>query len=172
MIVPPRMTPRRPIIAPLSPNGQSGARRLRIAVSDWLAPSRGGRVVPLLAITTKRAIPTTSLAHDDWAPVAERRYRAPAFRRRSTKWSPRHTRRTVCSVRGHIRIQDVEGVRETACECYETLRSLSHRLLGPAASYALAEICLDVGNPTWSEQFDSWRWPKEPENRHRTGTLH
>jgi CRP-like cAMP-binding protein len=36
--------------------------------------------------------------------------------------------------RGHIRIQDVEGLRQTACECYETLRSLSHRLLGPAAS--------------------------------------
>ena len=30
--------------------------------------------------------------------------------------------------RGHIRILDLEGLRETACECYETVKSLSERL--------------------------------------------
>jgi CRP-like cAMP-binding protein len=32
--------------------------------------------------------------------------------------------------RGHIRILDVEGLRDAACECYETVRSQSERLLG------------------------------------------
>ncbi len=36
--------------------------------------------------------------------------------------------------RGHIRVQDVEGLKESACECYETLRSHADRLLGPAAA--------------------------------------
>jgi CRP-like cAMP-binding protein len=33
--------------------------------------------------------------------------------------------------RGHIRIVDVEGMKEGACECYETVRSYYERLLGP-----------------------------------------
>ena len=32
--------------------------------------------------------------------------------------------------RGHIQILDVEGLRAAACECYETVRSQSERLLG------------------------------------------
>jgi len=36
--------------------------------------------------------------------------------------------------RGHIRVQDVEGLKESACECYSTLRSHADRLLGPAAA--------------------------------------
>jgi len=36
--------------------------------------------------------------------------------------------------RGHIRVQDVEGLKESACECYATLRSHADRLLGPAAA--------------------------------------
>ena len=32
--------------------------------------------------------------------------------------------------RGHIRILDVEGMQDTACECYETIRSQSDRLIG------------------------------------------
>jgi CRP-like cAMP-binding protein len=36
--------------------------------------------------------------------------------------------------RGHIRVQDVEGLKESACECYGTLRSHADRLLGPAAA--------------------------------------
>jgi CRP-like cAMP-binding protein len=32
--------------------------------------------------------------------------------------------------RGHIRIVDVDGLRSAACECYETVRSQSERLLG------------------------------------------
>jgi CRP-like cAMP-binding protein len=32
--------------------------------------------------------------------------------------------------RGHIRILDLDGLRNTACECYETVRSFSERLLG------------------------------------------
>jgi CRP-like cAMP-binding protein len=36
--------------------------------------------------------------------------------------------------RGHIRIHDPEGLKESACECYETLRSHTDRLLGPAAA--------------------------------------
>jgi CRP-like cAMP-binding protein len=37
--------------------------------------------------------------------------------------------------RGHIRVLDLEGLRESACECYWTVRSLSDRLIGaqPAA---------------------------------------
>jgi CRP-like cAMP-binding protein len=31
--------------------------------------------------------------------------------------------------RGHVRITDVEGLRETACECYEAVKSRSDRLL-------------------------------------------
>jgi CRP-like cAMP-binding protein len=34
--------------------------------------------------------------------------------------------------RGHIRIRDLEGLKESACECYETLRSQTDRLLRPA----------------------------------------
>lgn len=30
--------------------------------------------------------------------------------------------------RGHIRILDLDGLRKTACECYETVKSLSERL--------------------------------------------
>jgi CRP-like cAMP-binding protein len=32
--------------------------------------------------------------------------------------------------RGHIRIFDVQGLRDTTCECYETIRAHSIRLLG------------------------------------------
>jgi len=32
--------------------------------------------------------------------------------------------------RGNIHIEDVEGLREAACECYETVQAHSHRLLG------------------------------------------
>ena len=31
--------------------------------------------------------------------------------------------------RGHIRILDIEGLRETACECYQTIKAHSDRLL-------------------------------------------
>ena len=34
--------------------------------------------------------------------------------------------------RGHIQILEVEGLRAAACECYETVRSQSERLLGSA----------------------------------------
>lgn len=34
--------------------------------------------------------------------------------------------------RGHIRILDIEGLRETACECYQTIKVHSDRLLGSA----------------------------------------
>ena len=34
--------------------------------------------------------------------------------------------------RGHIQIVDVEGLRKAACECYETVRAQSERLLGSA----------------------------------------
>jgi CRP-like cAMP-binding protein len=36
--------------------------------------------------------------------------------------------------RGHIRVLNLEGLQETACECYETVRSNSERLLAPAPS--------------------------------------
>jgi CRP-like cAMP-binding protein len=36
--------------------------------------------------------------------------------------------------RGHIRVQNVEGLRESACECYATLRVHTDRLLGSAAA--------------------------------------
>jgi CRP-like cAMP-binding protein len=32
--------------------------------------------------------------------------------------------------RGHIRVLNLEGLREAACECYETVSSLSRRLIG------------------------------------------
>jgi CRP-like cAMP-binding protein len=32
--------------------------------------------------------------------------------------------------RGSIHIEDVEGLKEAACECYETVKAHSHRLLG------------------------------------------
>jgi CRP-like cAMP-binding protein len=32
--------------------------------------------------------------------------------------------------RGHIRVIDLEGLRESACECYGTVKSLSDRLIG------------------------------------------
>jgi len=32
--------------------------------------------------------------------------------------------------RGHIRVLDLEGLQESACECYQTLKSQSDRLLG------------------------------------------
>jgi CRP-like cAMP-binding protein len=35
--------------------------------------------------------------------------------------------------RGHIRVLDVDGLRESACECYETLRAHAERLLGKPA---------------------------------------
>ena len=35
--------------------------------------------------------------------------------------------------RGHIRIEDVEGLQEAACECYKTVQAHSDRLLGPKA---------------------------------------
>jgi hypothetical protein len=51
--------------------------------------------------------------------------------------------------RGHIRVLDLEGLRDSACECYQTLKSQSDRLLGlPAKSDFIAKICLYVGNPT------------------------
>jgi hypothetical protein len=34
--------------------------------------------------------------------------------------------------RGHIRILNLEGIRETACECYQTVKSQADRLLGRA----------------------------------------
>jgi len=33
--------------------------------------------------------------------------------------------------RGHIRVLDLEALRESACECYWTVKSLSDRLIGP-----------------------------------------
>jgi CRP-like cAMP-binding protein len=35
--------------------------------------------------------------------------------------------------RGHIRVLDLEGLRESACECYWTVKSLSDRLIGAAS---------------------------------------
>ncbi len=35
--------------------------------------------------------------------------------------------------RGHIRVLDLEGLQESACECYQTLKSQSDRLLGSPA---------------------------------------
>jgi hypothetical protein len=32
--------------------------------------------------------------------------------------------------RGHIHVLNVDGLRDSACECYETLKSRSERLLG------------------------------------------
>jgi hypothetical protein len=32
--------------------------------------------------------------------------------------------------RGHIRVIDLEGLRESACECYETIKAQGKRLLG------------------------------------------
>jgi CRP-like cAMP-binding protein len=32
--------------------------------------------------------------------------------------------------RGHIRVLSLDGLRESACECYETVRLLSDRLIG------------------------------------------
>jgi CRP-like cAMP-binding protein len=32
--------------------------------------------------------------------------------------------------RGHIRVLNLDGLRESACECYETVRTLSDRLIG------------------------------------------
>jgi CRP-like cAMP-binding protein len=32
--------------------------------------------------------------------------------------------------RGHIHIEDVEGLKEAACECYQAVKAHSHRLLG------------------------------------------
>ena len=37
--------------------------------------------------------------------------------------------------RGHIRVIDVEGLQESACECYETIKAQGKRLLkNPAES--------------------------------------
>ena len=33
--------------------------------------------------------------------------------------------------RGHIRIVNVEGLRETTCECYNTVRAQAERLWSP-----------------------------------------
>ncbi len=38
--------------------------------------------------------------------------------------------------RGHIRILDVEGLRDAACECYATVKAHSDRLLGGASASA------------------------------------
>jgi CRP-like cAMP-binding protein len=35
--------------------------------------------------------------------------------------------------RGHIRVLSLDGLRESACECYETVRSLSDRLIGSSS---------------------------------------
>jgi hypothetical protein len=32
--------------------------------------------------------------------------------------------------RGHIRVLDLEALRDSACECHQTLKSQSDRLLG------------------------------------------
>jgi CRP-like cAMP-binding protein len=37
--------------------------------------------------------------------------------------------------RGHIRVLDLEGLRESACECYASVKSVSDRLIGPAPGY-------------------------------------
>jgi CRP-like cAMP-binding protein len=37
--------------------------------------------------------------------------------------------------RGHIRILDVEGLQEAACECYETVRTHADRLLKAPAHH-------------------------------------
>lgn len=36
--------------------------------------------------------------------------------------------------RGHIEITDVEGLQETVCECYGTVKSYYQALLGPQAA--------------------------------------
>jgi hypothetical protein len=33
--------------------------------------------------------------------------------------------------RGHIRLLDLDGLRDSACECYGTVKALSDRLIGP-----------------------------------------
>ncbi len=34
--------------------------------------------------------------------------------------------------RGHIRVLDLEGLRDSACECYGTVKALSDQLIGPS----------------------------------------
>jgi CRP-like cAMP-binding protein len=36
--------------------------------------------------------------------------------------------------RGHIRVLDLDGLRDSACECYGTVKALSDRLIGPQRS--------------------------------------
>jgi hypothetical protein len=36
--------------------------------------------------------------------------------------------------RGHIRLIDLEGLRDSACECYETIKAQAKRLIGTAAA--------------------------------------
>ena len=36
--------------------------------------------------------------------------------------------------RGHIRLLDLDGLQESACECYGTVKALSDRLIGPSCS--------------------------------------
>jgi CRP-like cAMP-binding protein len=36
--------------------------------------------------------------------------------------------------RGHIRLLDLDGLQESACECYGTVKALSDRLIGPSRS--------------------------------------
>ena len=33
--------------------------------------------------------------------------------------------------RGHIRVTDLDGLRDSACECYMTIKEQGERLLGP-----------------------------------------
>ena len=40
--------------------------------------------------------------------------------------------------RGHIRILNLEGLRETACECYQTVKAHADRLLGPGLTAGIA----------------------------------
>ncbi len=40
--------------------------------------------------------------------------------------------------RGNIRILNLDGLRETACECYETVKAHSDRLLGPTLTSDIA----------------------------------
>ena len=36
----------------------------------------------------------------------------------------------ICYARGRIQIADIEGLRETACKCYGTIRAHYQALLG------------------------------------------
>jgi CRP-like cAMP-binding protein len=94
----------------------NASHTLEARLSGWLLRCRDLTGSDDLALTQEFVAQTLGVRRTSVSNVANTLQRAGFIRYR----------------RGHIRVLDVNGIEESSCECYEAVKAMSDRLIGPA----------------------------------------